>query len=120
MLFLSYIVQMEAGGSLEIKIFKTRKGEKPFSAWLLGLKDQRARAKIRARIARMQLGNMGDFASVGGGVLELRIHYGPGFRVYFGQDDNVVVILLCGGDKQSQEKDIEFAKRLWEEYKHGN
>lgn len=83
-----------------------------FSNWLEGLKDQRAKAKIAARIQRLALGNPGDVAAVGEGVSELRIHYGPGYRVYFVQRGDVLVILLCGGTKKGQAKDIAVAKEL--------
>jgi putative addiction module killer protein len=83
-----------------------------FSRWLRDLRDIRARAKIVARIDRLALGNPGDIAPVGGGVSEMRIHYGPGYRVYFVQRGDAVVVLLCGGDKGSQSSDIATAKKL--------
>jgi putative addiction module killer protein len=83
-----------------------------FARWLTGLRDQRARAKIAARIDRLALGNPGDVAPVGDGVSELRIHYGPGYRVYFVQQGEILIVLLCGGDKPSQAKDIRAAKAL--------
>ena len=104
----------------ELVIFQTSDGKTPFLDWLLGLRDKQSRARIRARVDRLQLGNFGDCKSVGEGVSELRVNFGPGYRVYFGQQDNRLVILLCGGDKSTQAKDIELAKRYWEDYKHGN
>jgi putative addiction module killer protein len=83
-----------------------------FSNWFKDLKDRRAKARIQARIDRIELGNFGDVASVGDGVSELRIHYGPGYRVYFVQRGSVVVVLLSGGDKSSQDSDIKKAKEL--------
>lgn len=83
-----------------------------FSTWFKALKDRRAKARIQARIDRLSLGNFGDVAPVGEGVSELRVHYGPGYRVYFVQRDSVVVILLSGGDKSTQESDIKQAKVL--------
>jgi putative addiction module killer protein len=83
-----------------------------FSNWLRGLVDRRARAKIAARIDRLAHGNPGDVAPVGEGVSELRIHFGPGYRVYFAARARAVVILLCGGDKSTQAKDIKLAKQL--------
>jgi putative addiction module killer protein len=83
-----------------------------FSNWLGGLADRRARAKIAARIDRLAHGNPGDVAPVGEGVSELRIHFGPGYRVYFAARGRSVVILLCGGDKSTQAKDIKLAKQL--------
>ena len=86
-----------------------------FSEWLAKLRDGKAVARIDARIRRLSLGNYGDAKSVGGGVRELRIDYGPGYRVYFVEQRNVVVILLCGGDKRSQDADIAQAKKLAKE-----
>jgi putative addiction module killer protein len=83
-----------------------------FVTWFTNLKDRKAKARIQARIDRMELGNFGDVAPVGEGVSELRIHYGPGYRVYFIQLDLVVVILLSGGDKSSQDSDIKKAKEF--------
>jgi putative addiction module killer protein len=77
-----------------------------FSGWLSGLKDSKARARIQARIDRLALGNPGDVKPVGSGVLELRIDYGPGYRVYFFRRGKVVIVLLAGGDKRTQKKDI--------------
>ncbi len=73
--------------------------------------------RIDARLARVQLGNFGDTKGVGEGVLELRIDYGPGYRVYLGRDGSAVVILLLGGDKRTQSKDIDTAKKYWADYK---
>src|SRR5580704_3621562 len=83
-----------------------------FSDWMIGLRDHRARAKIAARIDRLALGNPGDVESVGEGVSELRIHYGPGYRVYFIRRGKKLIVLLCGGDKSTQTKDIKTAKML--------
>ena len=86
-----------------------------FSDWLNCLRDIRARAKILARIDRLALGNPGDVAPVGNGVSEMRIQYGPGYRVYFIRRGQNVVVLLCGGDKSSQAADIAAAKKLADE-----
>jgi putative addiction module killer protein len=83
-----------------------------FSDWIKALKDARARSKIAARVRRLALGNLGDVAPVGGGLSELRIHYGPGYRVYFVQRGNVLIVLVCGGTKGSQSKDIVRAKAM--------
>ncbi|MHB8303950.1 MAG: type II toxin-antitoxin system RelE/ParE family toxin [Acidobacteriaceae bacterium] len=83
-----------------------------FSAWLQALRDSTAKAKIAARVQRLAFGNPGDVRPVGGGVSELRIHHGPGYRVYYMQRGTVLIVLLCGGDKATQDKDIETAKRL--------
>lgn len=88
-----------------------------FDRWLEGLRDRRARVRIQFRIDRMELGNFGDAKSVGEGVRELRIDYVPGYRVYFVQRGQEVVILLCGGDKGSQARDIELARRMAKELK---
>jgi putative addiction module killer protein len=77
-----------------------------FTAWLVGLRDRDARVRILARIRRLAAGNPGDVKPVGSGVSEMRINYGPGYRVYFVRRGNTVVILLCGGDKRSQAHDI--------------
>lgn len=87
-----------------------------FMTWESKLKDQRAKAAIAARIFRLSNGLAGDVSPVGKGISELRIHYGPGYRVYFQQRGTEIVILLCGGDKSSQAKDIETAKRLANEW----
>jgi len=83
-----------------------------FDEWLSNLADQKAQAKIVSRIERLGLGNPGDVKPVGAGVSEMRVAYGPGYRVYFKQTDKTVVLLLCGGDKSTQEKDIKRAKEI--------
>jgi putative addiction module killer protein len=83
-----------------------------FANWFEDLTDRRAKARIQARIDRMELGNLGDVAPVGEGVSELRIHYGSGYRVYFVQRGPIVVVLLSGGDKSAQNSDIKKAKEL--------
>lgn len=86
-----------------------------FTVWLRGLRDVQARARIAARIRRLAFGNPGDVRPVGEGISELRIHYGPGYRVYFVQRGEVLIVLLCGGDKSTQNSDIEAAKWLAKE-----
>jgi putative addiction module killer protein len=83
-----------------------------FSDWMAKLRDHRARAKITARIDRLAFGNPGDVESVGEGVSELRIHTGPGYRVYFVGRGETLVVLLCGGNKRTQARDIKTAKML--------
>ena len=96
-------------------------GSAPFNDWLEALRDRKARAIIRTRINRVRLGNLGDCKSVGDGVSELRIKFGAGYRVYFGQEGNTIIILLSGGDKSSQNKDIKQAKKYWQNYtRRGN
>ena len=89
-----------------------------FDRWLRQLRDIRAKARIEARIRRLSLGNPGDVKPVGDGISELRIDYGPGYRVYFMTKGPIIVVLLCGGDKGSQSRDIELAKSIalqWKE-----
>jgi len=83
-----------------------------FGKWLAGLKDKKAKARVIARLESARLGNLGDCKSVGGGISEMRIHVGAGYRLYFAQRRKVVLLLLCGGSKGSQSRDIERAKRL--------
>jgi putative addiction module killer protein len=83
-----------------------------FDAWLSGLKDREARAQIQKRIRRMQLGNFGDTKRIAKDVSELRIDFGPGYRVYYTQRGSVLVLLLCGGSKKSQGKDIAQATQI--------
>lgn len=107
---------MEAVTPKKILTYVTTEDRCPFDEWLDGLKDNKAIAQIQKRLIRVGLGNLGDYKSVGGGVSELRIHHGSGFRVYFGQQGNELVILLCGGDKSSQDKDIMLAQEYWTDY----
>ena len=100
----------------ELQVYVTEDGRVPFSDWLASLRDLKARAKIRVRLDRVGLGNLGDCHGVGDEVQELRINYGLGYRVYFGQEGATIVLLLCGGDKSAQAKDLEQAKRYWNEY----
>lgn len=88
-----------------------------FDRWLVGIRDRQARARIEARIRRLSLGNPGDVKPVGEGLSEMRIDYGPGYRVYFMQRGPLVVLLLCGGDKSSQERDIALAKTIAAQWK---
>ena len=83
-----------------------------FATWLAGLRDERARARILKRLDRAQNGNLGDVAPVGKGVSEMRIFYGPGYRVYFVQRGSELIVLLSGGDKSTQAADIEEAKAM--------
>ena len=88
-----------------------------FARWVEGLRDRRAVARIQARLRNVSLGNFGDVWSVGDGVSEMRIHYGPGYRLYFTRRGSTVVVLLCGGDKDSQKRDIALAKRIATEWR---
>ena len=87
-----------------------------FSQWLSGLKDQQARMRIHVRLDRVMLGNFGDAEPIGEGLSELRIHYGPGYRLYYIQR-GMRVVMLCGGDKSSQPHDIEKAKIIAKEWR---
>jgi putative addiction module killer protein len=100
----------------EIKIYVTEDEGCPFELWFQSLRDRNAKARIRSRIDRVEMGNLGDFKSVGDGVFELRIDYGPGYRVYFAQQGEAIILLLCGGDKSSQSSDILIAKQYWNEF----
>ena len=86
-----------------------------FRKWLTGLRDERARARILKRLDRAQTGNLGDVAAVGGGVSEMRIFYGPGYRIYFVQRGSELIVLLCGGDKSTQAADIDEARAMAKE-----
>ena len=92
-------------------MFEVRKTE-IYAKWLDGLRDTRARARVLVRVERLATGNPGDVRPVGEGVSELRIDYGPGYRVYFKQQSRTIVVLLAGGDKRTQSRDIETAMRL--------
>lgn len=86
-----------------------------FATWLSKLKDRRAIAKILVRIESLRQGNSGDSKSLGSGLHELRVHFGPGYRIYYTRKSGLVVLLLCGGDKSSQSKDIAHARRIFTE-----
>jgi putative addiction module killer protein len=101
---------------ITVGIYVSSDNKKPFSLWHADLHDIRARAKIDIAVARLQLGNVGDSKSVGDGVHELRIDHGPGYRLYYGNDGRTLIIILCGGDKRSQKKDILRAKEYWRDY----
>ncbi len=100
----------------EIILHVTENNTCPFEAWLEGLRDRQARARIKKRLDRVELGNLGDVKPVGEGVSELRVDYGPGYRIYFAQVGTTIVVLLCGGDKSSQRQDILKAKQYWTDF----
>jgi putative addiction module killer protein len=83
-----------------------------FDRWLSDLADERARTKIASRVARLRFGNAGDAKPVGEGVSEMRVHHGPGYRVYYKQTNKTIIVILCGGDKSTQEKDVRRAKKM--------
>jgi len=100
----------------ELIMLETPQGKVPFEEWIEGLKSGAFQAAIDARLARVEDGNFGDHKSVGEGVFELRIPKGPGLRVYYGLDGPRVVVLIGGGNKSSQKKDIRKAQEFWKEY----
>jgi putative addiction module killer protein len=100
----------------EVRILVTQDGKCPVLTWLSELRDRRAVAAIQARFFRMHHGNFGDHRQIAGGIRELRIHFGPGYRVYFGEDGPALVLLLFAGSKASQTRDIAFARNLWKDY----
>src|SRR5947209_18696493 len=101
---------------LEIRYYVTGSGRQPFAEWFAQL-EAVSRAKVTLAIARLEQGNTSNVKSVGEGVLEYRVHFGPGYRVYFGRDGLTLVLLLTGGTKERQQRDIETARTLWGAYK---
>ncbi len=108
---------MQKAQPKDLELYATPNGRTPFTEWLEALKDIKARAKIRVRLDRLRVGNLGDCQPVEEGVSELRIDFGPGYRVYFGQEEAKKVILLWGGDKSTQKADIKKARAYWADYK---
>lgn len=109
---------MKPTNCLEVVIYQTKDEKQPFSKWLNGLRDSVTQKRVLGYIRRMSGGNLGDCKNVGGGVLEARIHAGPGFRIYFGlTDEGTLLVLLCGGDKSSQPSDIKKAQAYWNDWK---
>lgn len=94
----------------KIRMYTDPNGKVPFDNWLKSIKDPKMRARIRARLDRLALGNYGDYKNLSDGVCELRLHFGSGVRIYYTELEEVMVILLCGGDKRTQNRDIEKAK----------
>jgi putative addiction module killer protein len=103
---------------LQIRKLVLDNGDVPFDLWLEGLRDLRLQAAVASRLARVRAGNLGDFKPLGRGVGELRIDKGPGLRVYFGRQGNTIIVLIGGGDKRTQSRDIWLAKKLWKEFVH--
>jgi len=102
---------------LDVIVFRDADGSEPFIDWLNGLRDERAVARIAARIERLGVGLFGDSKALELGVHELRVDYGPGYRVYYGRQGKRIILLLCGGDKGSQRRDIRRAIKYWEQWK---
>ena len=101
----------------EIQRYVASNGQVPFDSWYDSLRDSKISTIIDKRLNRVILGNLGDCQSVGNGVFELRIDYGPGFRIYFGQVGTTIILLLCGGDKSTQDRDIRQAIEYWTDYR---
>ena len=101
---------------LEVRYYEAADGSSPFAEWFAEL-DAVARAKVTTALARIEQGNLSNVKPVGEGVLEYRIDFGPGYRVYFGRDGNVVVVLLTGGTKKRQQRDIKSAVAFWRDYR---
>ena len=101
---------------IEIQEYVDKQGRSPFARWFNRL-DAQAAAKVVTALVRMESGNLTNCKSAGAGVLECRIDFGPGYRVYFGRDGDDLIILLGGGTKTRQQKDINMAQDLWQEYK---
>ena len=102
---------------IDVQEYLAANGRSPFAEWLRQLRDRQVRSRIMVRINRLRLGNFGDCKSVGDGVYELRMMFGSGYRVYFARQGETVVLLLCGGDKSTQDADIERAKQYWHEHR---
>ncbi len=100
-----------------INEYVDERGNSPYSQWLHGLKDPRTKARISMQVDRMALNLFGDARSIGDSLSELRIHFGPGYRVYFGKEERQIILLLCGGNKSSQVRDITLAKKYWDNHK---
>ena len=109
----------QAGGleAFTIVVLRTEDGVEPFTKWLGDLRDKEAVARIRARLNVVRRGSFGQCEFVGEGVSELKIDYGPGYRIYFGRKGNTIVVIISGGDKSTQSADVERAKALWEKHK---
>jgi putative addiction module killer protein len=101
----------------ELKIYQFSNGKEPFIDWLESIKDRSTRNRIITRLDRLEIGNPGDSRHLGEGVFELRLHFGSGYRIYYGEDGPVIVILLIGGDKSTQSEDIQKALAYWKSYK---
>lgn len=102
---------------VEIRKYRDAHGRVPFDEWMNGLRDIRARQRIQVRIRRLSFDLEGDWKPVGEGVRELRIPEGKGYRLYYGRDGRTVVVLLCGGDKSSQKRDVQRAVDYWRDYR---
>jgi putative addiction module killer protein len=105
------------GQPKEIVVYQTSDGAEPFTEWLRGLRDRDTQTRLRARLNRLETqGNPGDYKAVGSGVYELRADHGPGYRLYCAFAGQQIILLLCGGDKSTQQRDIERAQKFWLDY----
>lgn len=102
---------------MEVRQYRTVDGRAPIAEWLEGLSDMPTRRRVVARLDQLGDGHLGDWKWIGSGVCELRIHAGPGYRVYYARHGAAIVLLLCGGDKSTQHRDIERAYAYWKDYK---
>ena len=102
---------------MEIREYVTLGGRVPFLEWIDKLRDRSARTRIRVQLDRLLTGNFGDHKSLGHGLHELRIHYGPGYRIYYGLEGQALILLLCGGNKATQQSDIRLAANYWQDYR---
>jgi len=102
-------------GNYEIRVFRSRSGECPYVDWL-DSRDWKTRERILSRVARLKWGQFGDFKALEGGIFELRLFFGPGYRVYFGEHRGTIILILSGGDKSNQSKDIKSARAYWKTY----
>ncbi|MEN8219507.1 MAG: type II toxin-antitoxin system RelE/ParE family toxin [Pseudomonadota bacterium] len=101
---------------IEIREYLTPSGSSPFGEWLLNLRDRKAKAKILTRLDRVAAGNLGDHKYLRDAVYELRLTYGKGIRIYYGKEGDTIILLLCGGDKSTQSRDIKKAVEYWQEH----
>lgn len=102
--------------SKTVIVYTDKAGKELFTKWLDSLQDASTRRRIIARLRRLEQGNYGDCKHLNDGIFELRLFFGPGYRIYFGEDGDTLVVLLCGGDKGNQDKDIQTAISYWKEY----
>ena len=109
---------MKPSRTYQVLEYVSEEGKNPYRVWLDSL-DTPVKARIQARVFRFESGNLGDYKPVGDGVWEAKFDFGPGYRVYFGIEGKMVILLLLGGDKKSQRRDIQTARRLWSDYLEG-
>jgi putative addiction module killer protein len=102
---------------LILQRYQLPNGLLPFDIWLDAIRDKATKGRIATRLRHMATGNLGDVKAVGEGVFETRLHFGPGWRIYFGQEGRQIILLLHGGDKATQSQDIRLAKLYWRDYK---